>query len=162
SSRRRHTRFSRDWSSDVCSSDLDFKPNSSTISQIKVNSSTPFVPSSEVANKSRNCCNLSDNEPEKLNNGCTLTKASSEIPLASISALTPSSPILSNLSKATVKSISLSLAPITSAIPDNTFLLLIFMVTPSTFKSVKTASYNCTNSTSCHNDFDPTTSASHW
>src|SRR5690606_40684814 len=25
SSRRRHTRFSRDWSSDVCSSDLDFK-----------------------------------------------------------------------------------------------------------------------------------------
>src|SRR5690606_39820791 len=27
SSRRRHTRFSRDWSSDVCSSDLDFKRN---------------------------------------------------------------------------------------------------------------------------------------
>src|SRR5690606_40966053 len=26
SSRRRHTRFSRDWSSDVCSSDLDFGP----------------------------------------------------------------------------------------------------------------------------------------
>src|SRR5690606_40947314 len=26
SSRRRHTRFSRDWSSDVCSSDLDDKP----------------------------------------------------------------------------------------------------------------------------------------
>src|SRR5690606_40007397 len=25
SSRTRHTRFSRDWSSDVCSSDLDFK-----------------------------------------------------------------------------------------------------------------------------------------
>src|SRR5690606_40604801 len=25
SSRRRHTRFSRDWSSDVCSSDLEFK-----------------------------------------------------------------------------------------------------------------------------------------
>src|SRR5690606_40677925 len=25
SSRRRHTRFSRDWSSDVCSSDLDIK-----------------------------------------------------------------------------------------------------------------------------------------
>src|SRR5690606_39641432 len=25
SSRRRHTRFSRDWSSDVCSSDLDFR-----------------------------------------------------------------------------------------------------------------------------------------
>src|SRR5690606_39349346 len=27
SSRRRHTRFSRDWSSDVCSSDLWFKDN---------------------------------------------------------------------------------------------------------------------------------------
>src|SRR5690606_39805637 len=26
SSRRRHTRFSRDWSSDVCSSDLGFRP----------------------------------------------------------------------------------------------------------------------------------------
>src|SRR5690606_31701097 len=26
SSRRRHTRFSRDWSSDVCSSDLDLSP----------------------------------------------------------------------------------------------------------------------------------------
>src|SRR5690606_40063426 len=26
SSRSRHTRFSRDWSSDVCSSDLSFKP----------------------------------------------------------------------------------------------------------------------------------------
>src|SRR5690606_40962329 len=28
SSRRRHTRFSRDWSSDVCSSDLKFLPSS--------------------------------------------------------------------------------------------------------------------------------------
>src|SRR5690606_40768609 len=27
SSRRRHTRFSRDWSSDVCSSDLNFRSN---------------------------------------------------------------------------------------------------------------------------------------
>src|SRR5690606_40046962 len=26
SSRRRHTRFSRDWSSDVCSSDLELRP----------------------------------------------------------------------------------------------------------------------------------------
>src|SRR5690606_39769245 len=33
SSRRRHTRFSRDWSSDVCSSDLNGAPNvgSSTV-----------------------------------------------------------------------------------------------------------------------------------
>src|SRR5690606_40106205 len=27
SSRRRHTRFSRDWSSDVCSSDLGYRPS---------------------------------------------------------------------------------------------------------------------------------------
>src|SRR5436309_12274908 len=32
SSRRRHTRFSRDWSSDVCSSDLD---NSATAENVK-------------------------------------------------------------------------------------------------------------------------------
>src|SRR5687768_17701953 len=31
SSRRRHTRCSRDWSSDVCSSDLVFEPNSTAI-----------------------------------------------------------------------------------------------------------------------------------
>src|SRR5690606_40869447 len=30
SSRRRHTRFSRDWSSDVCSSDLDWSSTSLT------------------------------------------------------------------------------------------------------------------------------------
>src|SRR5438105_8071340 len=30
SSRRRHTRSTRDWSSDVCSSDLDSRPRSST------------------------------------------------------------------------------------------------------------------------------------
>src|SRR5690606_39452227 len=32
SSRRRHTRFSRDWSSDVCSSDLQLGQSSSTLS----------------------------------------------------------------------------------------------------------------------------------
>src|SRR5690606_3720617 len=32
SSRRRHTRFSRDWSSDVCSSDLNYKNVFDTIS----------------------------------------------------------------------------------------------------------------------------------
>src|SRR5690606_39444454 len=31
SSRRRHTRFSRDWSSDVCSSDLPKKPSSNLV-----------------------------------------------------------------------------------------------------------------------------------
>src|SRR6266511_1575489 len=34
SSRRRHTRFSRDWSSDVCSSDLDLGLNERTSSPI--------------------------------------------------------------------------------------------------------------------------------
>src|SRR5690606_40554185 len=33
SSRRRHTRFSRDWSSDVCSSDLVLKPAFKSIQQ---------------------------------------------------------------------------------------------------------------------------------
>src|SRR5690606_39962659 len=31
SSRRRHTRFSRDWSSDVCSSDLEFQAHSANL-----------------------------------------------------------------------------------------------------------------------------------
>src|SRR5690606_40653507 len=35
SSRRRHTRFSRDWSSDVCSSDLD-SPRNCTISCLRL------------------------------------------------------------------------------------------------------------------------------
>ena len=87
--------------------------------------------------------------------------ASSEIPFCSISFLTPSSPILSSLSKATVKSISLSFSPITSAKPESTFRLLILIVTPSNFKAEKTASYNCTNSTSCQRLLLPTTSASH-
>src|SRR5690606_39962098 len=40
SSRRRHTRFSRDWSSDVCSSDLDHTVGSSRT--VKCRSSTAF------------------------------------------------------------------------------------------------------------------------
>ena len=59
------------------------------------------------------------------------------------------------------KSINLSFAPITSAIPESILRLLILMVTHSKPNSVKTESYNCTNSTSCHKDFEPTTSASH-
>jgi hypothetical protein len=46
-------------------------------------------------------------------------------------------PILSSLSSATVKSINLSDAPMTSAIPDNIFLLLILIVTPSKPSAVK-------------------------
>src|SRR5690606_41185169 len=36
SSRRRHTRFSRDWSSDVCSSDLVFKRGGHTRSLVSI------------------------------------------------------------------------------------------------------------------------------
>jgi hypothetical protein len=65
-----------------------------------------------------------------------------------------SSPILSSFIKRNGK-VNLSEAPMTSAIPDSIFLLLILTVT---FQSQlgKTVSYNCTNSTSCHNDLDPT------
>src|SRR5207302_3786840 len=40
SSRRRHTRFSRDWSSDVCSSDLGYYPMSSWL-RIRPGTVTP-------------------------------------------------------------------------------------------------------------------------
>src|SRR5690606_39703038 len=36
SSRRRHTRFSRDWSSDVCSSDLEAMPLLSRAKQVEI------------------------------------------------------------------------------------------------------------------------------
>src|SRR5690606_39873054 len=43
SSRRRHTRFSRDWSSDVCSSDLDARNNGTLLV-----AQTPAFPAGEV------------------------------------------------------------------------------------------------------------------
>src|SRR5690606_41300736 len=57
SSRRRHTRFSRDWSSDVCSSDLRYKVKSSNeFFLAKLSGSSPFgnvqtltfIPSSRI------------------------------------------------------------------------------------------------------------------
>jgi hypothetical protein len=56
-----------------------------------------------------------------------------------------SSPILSSLSSATVKSINLSEAPMTSAIPDSIFY---YNFNGHSFQSQlgKTVSYNCTNS----------------
>src|SRR5207302_8059900 len=42
SSRRRHTRFSRDWSSDVCSSDLGFR----ILRHSRLSTDTPTAPSS--------------------------------------------------------------------------------------------------------------------
>src|SRR5690606_39356500 len=42
SSRRRHTRFSRDWSSDVCSSDLPIKSSNSSSEYIPIYSDDDF------------------------------------------------------------------------------------------------------------------------
>src|SRR5690606_41160458 len=50
SSRRRHTRFSRDWSSDVCSSDLRRTPSPAT--------APPWVPGREVR-ANREACRIS-------------------------------------------------------------------------------------------------------
>src|SRR2546429_112312 len=50
SSRRRHTRCSRDWSSDVCSSDLSSGMNSQAYFPGKsVSFSTPYVPQSRIS-----------------------------------------------------------------------------------------------------------------
>src|SRR5215475_12940973 len=44
SSRRRHTRFSRDWSSDVCSSDLEFRIKSHRrIDELRAQAGTVFL-----------------------------------------------------------------------------------------------------------------------
>src|SRR5205085_8991097 len=45
SSRRRHTRFDCDWSSDVCSSDLDNKPARLGSSEIITDSCSAWAPS---------------------------------------------------------------------------------------------------------------------
>ena len=86
--------------------------------------------------------------------------AAAETPLLSISSFTFSKPILSSLSIATVISISLSASPITSTIPDSTFLLLSLMIVGN-FNSENTVSYNCISSTSNKRESEPTTSASH-
>src|SRR6266536_3643609 len=41
SSRRRHTRSTRDWSSDVCSSDLEPAPESADLTSVSVTTSLP-------------------------------------------------------------------------------------------------------------------------
>src|SRR5690554_7172894 len=51
SSRRRHTRCGRDWSSDVCSSDLELGPDSllATLQQVESNTLTPEAQNNELA-----------------------------------------------------------------------------------------------------------------
>src|SRR5690606_40513014 len=49
SSRRRHTRFSRDWSSDVCSSDLESDYSSSENRHHKVTHLVPKIPKTDAA-----------------------------------------------------------------------------------------------------------------
>src|SRR5690606_6086814 len=53
SSRRRHTRFSRDWSSDVCSSDLDSRYTATTWASSSTTATTPLrLPSMGRSGKS--------------------------------------------------------------------------------------------------------------
>ncbi len=61
---------------------------------------------------------------------------------------------------ATVMSVILSAAPMTSAIPLRIFLLFIFIwtLTPNLLKTVSTI---CISSTSLSSESEPTTSASH-
>jgi hypothetical protein len=95
----------------------------------QLNSFHSFIDS---ATKPESWFNFSEIVPVKL--GCLLLPFQT---FSIISFFTPSSPILSSLSSATVKSINLSDAPMTSAIPDNIFLLLILIVTPSKPSAVK-------------------------
>ena len=102
----------------------------------------PLHPTSEVAKIADKAANFSVNDPLSPKIGFIFSIAAGLIPLSLISFITPSSPILSSLSKATVKSMSLSLSPITSAKPLSILRLLIFIVTPFRLSAVKTASYN--------------------
>jgi hypothetical protein len=95
----------------------DDNPSFVTLSHMKRNSSIPFIPSSE----GQSCPNFSIFS--------VMVPVKEAAPFLSpplqffsiISFFTPSSPILSSLSSATVKSINLSEAPMTSAIPDSIF-----------------------------------------
>ena len=102
----------------------------------------PLRPTSEVAKIADKAANFSVNDPLSPKIGFIFSIAAVLIPLSLISFITSSSPILSSLSKATVKSMSLSLSPITSAKPLSILRLLIFIVTPFRLSAVKTASYN--------------------
>jgi hypothetical protein len=75
------------------------------------------------------------------------------IPFSIIFLFTPSSPILSSLSSAMVKS-QLIYQEAPMAIPDSIFLLFNGLLLVKRYHIIGT------NSTSYHNDLDPTTSAS--
>src|SRR5690606_39326633 len=65
SSRRRHTRFSRDWSSDVCSSDL------LTLRPISTKSKLPPPPTNAIIHVFDSCHNLASCEISSLIIGST-------------------------------------------------------------------------------------------
>ena len=94
------------------------------------------------------------------NDGFNLSISSIEKSFLINSEITPSSPILSILSSATVNSIKRLAIPQTSAIPDNIFLLFTLITTGRPIL-LKAKEYKSIISTSCHKLFEPTTSASH-
>ena len=128
---------------------------------MKRTSSTPFSPVSLSRSTSAMVANFSSLVPCRMMIGCRRAMASSEMPSERSSALTPSTPILSSLSMATVISTIFSASPITSAMPVRILRLLTLMAT-RTPKRVKTVSIICTSSTSLRSESLPTTSASHW
>ena len=142
--------------------DSFFVKEAKKISKVYLNSSSsiPFSPTSIPLNFSFSRASVSFVESPS-NRKFSFSTASCEIPFSSISLITPSFPILSSLSKATVKSINCSDISAYSARPERIFRLLmqIFTGIPSSAKLFK---YNCTSSTSCHKLSEPTTSASHW
>ena len=117
-------------------------PKSLIQSQTNTISFTPCIPTSESFRKSFNKLILSSLLPLNKNKGSNFSIASLEIPLVVNSNFTFSTPILSNLSRETVISISLSCSPTTSAIPIKTFLLLNSISKSLRPKSEKTASYS--------------------
>ena len=124
-------------------------------------SSTPRMPASEPSNTLRRAAIFSRLEPRRSITGCRRSMAESLMPLARSSAITPSRPILSNLSIATVISTILSASPITSAMPAR-ILRLFILITTLMPRRRKTSSMIWMSSTSQSSESLPTTSASHW
>ena len=133
----------------------------SSASRMNCNSSTPFSPVALPLRVSARICIFSSLLPCALSIGRSFSTDSSLMPLLLSSATTPSRPILSILSMATVMSIIFSGSPITSAIPASTLRLLSFIATRM-FSLPNTWSMSCTSSTSFISELLPMMSASHW